>query len=304
MAYVRGSAGTRNRGRLQIVFGLTAIYMFAEFVGAWITNSLALLADATHMLTDVAGLGLALIAIWFAARPATPEKSYGHYRAEILAALINGAALFAIGGYVFYEAIQRLRNPPEVSSSSMILVAFIGLCVNVVSMLVLRGGAGESLNMEGALLEVVADLLGSLGVVIAGVIMLVTDWWYADPIISVVIGFFVIPRTYRIVRSAVDILMEGTPEGLDVDEVESAMANLPDVESVHDLHCWSITTGIVALSAHVRVTARADGDALITSMQEMLEERFDIDHTTIQIERGPIDDEIYHEPATVDMHDR
>jgi cobalt-zinc-cadmium efflux system protein len=206
MAHIHGSAGAQNRNRLKIVFGLTTFYMLAEFVGALITNSLALLADAAHMLTDVAALGLALIAIWFAGRQATSAKSYGYYRAEILAALVNGAALFAISGYVLYEAVERVREPPEVASGSMIVVAAIGLAVNVIGALVLRGGAHESLNVEGKFLEVVADLLGSLGVIIAGVVMLITDWWYADPIVSVVIGLFVLPRTYRFVRSAVDIL--------------------------------------------------------------------------------------------------
>lgn len=303
MDHDHASAGARHRGRLKLVFGLTSLYMIAEFGGAFVTNSLALLADAAHMLTDVGGLGLALFAIWFAARPATPAKSYGYYRTEILAALLNGAILFAIGGYILYEAWGRFQEPPEVASGAMIGVAAIGLVINLIGVFLLRGGAGESLNVQGAFLEVVADLLGSLGVIIAGIIMLTTGWWYADPIFSVGIGLFILPRTYRLMSGAVNILMEGAPAGLDVPAVEAALEADADVQAVHDLHVWSITSGITALSAHVRLSATADGDRVLARLNAVLADRFDIHHTTIQIERAARAEAICHAGDAVLMGD-
>lgn len=300
MGHDHASSGAQHRGRLKIVFGLTALYMLAEFIGAFVTNSLALLADAAHMLTDVGGLGLALFAIWFAARPATPAKSYGYYRAEILAALLNGAVLFAIGGYILYEAWGRFQEPPEVSSGIMIGVAAIGLVVNIIGAILLRGGAGESLNVQGAFLEVVSDLLGSIGVIAAGVIMLMTGWWYADPIFSVGIGLFIIPRTYRLMSGAIHILMEGAPVGLDVSAVEAAILADPEVRDIHDLHVWSITSGITALSAHVRVRPVLDEDQVLKRLSTVLGERFDIHHTTIQLERAPQEEGIYHNTVPAD----
>ena len=296
MGHDHASAGAQHRGRLKIVFGLTGFYMIAEFVGAIVTNSLALLADAAHMLTDVGGLGLALFAIWFAQRPATPAKSYGYYRTEILAALLNGAVLLAIGGYILYEAWGRFREPPEVSSTVMIGVATVGLAVNIAGAFLLRAGAGESLNVEGAFLEVMADLLGSVAVIAAGVIMLTTGWWYADPIFSVVIGLFIIPRTLRLMGGAVNVLMEGAPANLDVAAVEAAIASDRDVLAVHDLHVWSITSGVAALSAHAHVRPEADGDAVLARLNATLGERFDIHHTTVQIERSPCGEKTYHAP--------
>jgi cobalt-zinc-cadmium efflux system protein len=274
---------------------LTAAYTVVQFAGAWFTDSLALLADAAHMLTDVGGLGLALLAIRFAARPATPAKSYGYYRTEILAALVNGAVLFAVGGYVLYEAVARLRNPPDVSGGGMIAIASVGLLVNVVGMLLLRSGSAESLNVEGAFLEVVADLLGSLGVIVAGIIIEATGWWYADPLFSVGIGLFIIPRTLRLMRSAANILMEGAPEGLDVAAVEATIAGDPEVRGVHDLHVWGITSGIPALSAHVFVRPGANSDDVLARVNDQLAERFDIHHTTLQIEQAPRSENVYHE---------
>lgn len=296
MGHDHVSAGAQHRGRLKVVFGLTALYTLAEFVGALVTNSLALLADAAHMLTDVGGLGLALFAIWFATRPATPTKSYGYYRTEILAALLNGAVLFAIGGYILFEAWGRFQEPPEVSSGLMIGIATIGLVINVVGVILLRGGAGASLNVQGAFLEVVSDLLGSVGVIVAGIIMLTTGWWYADPIFSVGIGLFIIPRTYRLMSGAIHILMEGAPVGLDLAAVETAIAADADVEAIHDLHVWSITSGLTTLSAHVRVAREADGDAVLERLDARLAKEFDLHHTTIQLERSPLPETTYHAP--------
>lgn len=299
MGHDHASAGMRQRGRLKVVFVLTALYMVAEFIGAFVTDSLALLADAAHMLTDVAGLGLALFAIWFSARPATAGMSYGYYRTEILAALLNGAVLLAIGGYIIYEAWGRFREPPEVASGGMIVVAAIGLVINLIGVFLLRRGAGQSLNVQGAFLEVVADLLGSLGVIIAGVIMLTTGWWYADPLFSVGIGLFIVPRTYRLMSGAINILMEGSPAGLDVAAVEAMLHRDRDVASVHDLHIWSITSGIPALSAHVQVRPDADGDTVLERINRQFAAGFDIHHTTIQIERARLDEASYHEDLSV-----
>lgn len=289
-------ARAEHERRLIVVLALTTITLAAEVAGAWLTGSLALLADAGHMLTDAGALGLTLIAIRFARRPATHARSYGYYRAEILAALINGAVLFAVSGYVLWEAASRLRRPPAIETQAMVGIAAIGLVVNLVGAAVLRGGAKESLAVEGAYLEVLADLLGSLGVIAAGLIMWTTEWWYADPLVSLGIGVFIIPRTYRLVSRAVSILMEGAPAGLDIAAVEHAIATDPDVAEVHDLHVWSISSGIPALSVHVVVRPDADGDVVLDRLCARLAERFGIDHTTIQVERQRRQERIYHQP--------
>lgn len=294
MSHQHAGAGAKHRSRLAIVFGLTALYLVAEVLGAFWTNSLALLADAAHMLTDVAGLGLALFAIWFAARPARPEKSFGYYRIEILAALLNGAVLLAVSGYILYEAWGRFREPPEVSGGVMIVIATIGLIVNLIGIVLLRGGAEESLNVQGAFLEVVADLLGSLAVVVAGVIIWTTGWGYADPIFSIGIGLFVIPRTLRLMSKAANVLMEGVPEGIDIAQVEEALRTVPGVRAIHDLHVWGITSGVVALSAHAEIEPAADSDVVLDRIAKRLAERFDIHHSTVQIERSSREEDFYH----------
>lgn len=289
-------ARAEHERRLAFVLGLTTITLAAQILGAWLTGSLALLADAGHMLTDAGALGLTLVAIRFARRPATYAHSYGFYRAEILAALLNGAVLFAVSGYVLWEAVNRLREPPAVETEAMVGIAAIGLVVNLIGAAVLHAGARDSLAVEGAYLEVLADLLGSLGVIAAGLVMWATQWWYADPLVSLGIGVFIIPRTYRLVSRAVSILMEGAPAGLDIAAVERAIAADPDVEEIHDLHVWSISSGIPALSVHVVVRPDADGDALLDRLCARLAEQFGIDHTTIQIERQRRQERIYHQP--------
>ncbi len=281
---VAGSAAARSQRRLLLVLGLTAAYMVAEVVGGLLTNSLALLADAAHMLTDVLGLGMALVAIRFAQRPATPARTYGFYRAEILAALVNSVVLFGISGYILYEAWRRFQAPPEVSSLPMLAVAVGGLVVNLIGARLLHAGAGESLNVRGAFLEVVADLLGSLGVILAAVIIHFTGWWPADPLISVVIGLFILPRTWRLLKSALDVLLEATPAHINVREVASSMRQVPGVASVHDLHVWTITSGFVAMSGHVEASGRPSSEVL-HDLQRMLRDRFAIEHATLQVER-------------------
>ena len=274
----------KNKRRLAIVLGLTTMYLAAEVVGGLLTGSLALLADAGHMLTDVAGLGLALLAIRFAERPATPERTYGYYRVEILAALANAVVLIGISIYVLYEAYERFRHPPEVQSGAMLLVALVGLAVNVAGIFILRAGAQESLNMKGAYFEVLSDLLTSIGVIIAGVVMLTTGWYYADPLISAGIGLFILPRTWMLLRDAVGVLLEGTPSDVNPAELRQAVEGVEGVAGVHDLHVWSLTSGVNAMSVHV---VRADGalhDDVLAGVRARVTSDFKIAHATVQIE--------------------
>ena len=284
-----GSAGAQNRRALKITFALTFSYFLVEIVGGVLTNSLALLADAAHMLTDVFGLGLALFATWIAQKPATPDKTYGYYRFEILAALANAVVLFFISFYILYEAYDRFKSLPEVASLPMIMIAVVGLGVNLTGMWILQSGAKESLNVRGAFLEVVSDALGSVGVIIAGIIMLATGWYYADPIFSVAIGLFILPRTWRLMMQAVNVLLEATPAHINVATVEAAMLKVDGVEKLHDLHVWTITSGIEALSTHVVLAENCDpkdGDRVLEQLSALLKEKFGIDHSTIQIEKS------------------
>lgn len=280
---VESGAG-KHRARLKLVLGLTTTYLIVEVIGGLLTGSLALLADAAHMLTDVFGLSLALFAIWFGSKQATPERTFGFYRAEILAALVNAVVLFFISGYILYEAWQRFQAPPAVESGPMMIVATVGLLINLLGAWLLRGAAGESLNMQGAFLEVISDTLSSVGVIIAGAVMYFTGWYYADPLFSVAIGIFIIPRTWRLLREAVGVLLEGTPAHINLAEVRAAMEGVPGVESIHDLHVWSITSGMVALSGHARLRRDAASGETLTTLTALLKERFAIEHTTIQTE--------------------
>ncbi|MEJ8804123.1 MULTISPECIES: cation diffusion facilitator family transporter [Pontibacter] len=280
------SASSQNKGRLKLVLTFTLLYMIAEVVGGLLTGSLALLADAGHMLTDVGGLAFALIAIMLAERPASPERTYGYYRAEILAALANAVILIGISLYILYEAYQRFLDPPEVESKAMLLVATIGLVVNLAGMYILRKGSQESLNMKGAYFEVLSDMLTSVGVIIAGVIMWTTGWYYADPILSAGIGLFILPRTWVLLKEAVGVLLEGTPSDVNIEELRKSIAALEGVEEVHDLHVWSLTSGVNAMSAHVVVAT--DNSALNNEMLKRISQdvtsRFKISHTTVQLE--------------------
>lgn len=281
---MRSPASQAHRERLNVVFVLTAVYLVAEVVGGILTGSLALLADAGHMFTDVAGLGLALVAIRFAARPASPTRTYGFYRAEILAALTNAVILVFVSFYVVYEAYQRFQNPPPVQSTAMLVVASIGLVVNIVGILILRRGAGESLNLRGAYFEVLSDALTSVGVIIAALVMITTGWYYADPIISAAIGLFILPRTWRLLRESVGILLEGTPADLNLAKVREALAMTPGVIGVHDLHAWSLTSGINAMSAHVVVQDFRNPAATLTALTDRMTRELNLAHVTIQLE--------------------
>lgn len=285
MGHTHSPAST-NKRRLAFVFGLTLLYLAAEVVGGLLTHSLALLADAGHMLTDVAGLGLALFAIRFAERAATPERTYGYYRFEILAALTNAVVLIGISLYILYEAWQRFRNPPEVASGGMLIVALIGLAVNIAGMLILRSGAQESLNMKGAYFEVISDMLTSVGVIVAGLIMLTTGWYYADPLISAGIGLFILPRTWALLKDAVGVLLEGTPSDVNLAALREAIAGVTGVADVHDLHVWALTSGVNAMSAHVALADGAAHDEVLAAVNERITSGFKITHTTVQVE-GP-----------------
>lgn len=274
----------KDAKRLTIVLVMTGIYLLAEVVGGLMTGSLALLADAGHMLTDVAGLALALVAVKFAARPATPERTYGFYRVEILAALANAVVLIGISLYILYEAYQRFRNPPEVQSQAMLAVAAVGMVVNLVGMRVLRSASKESLNMKGAYFEVLSDLLTSVGVIVAGIVMWTTGWYLADPILSAGIGLFIFPRTWVLLKEAVGILLEGTPSDVNLTALREAVTSVEGVAGVHDLHVWSLTTAVNAMSAHVVVREGKAYDDVLQRVRVRITSTFKISHVTLQME--------------------
>jgi len=274
----------RQKQRLSLVLYLTTTYLIVEVVGGLLTSSLALLADAGHMLTDVGGLALSLLAIRFAEKPATPQKTYGFYRAEILAALANAVILLAVSAFILYEASRRFAEPPEVRSLPMLVIAAVGLIVNLAGMRLLSGNSQESLNVKGAYLEVMSDALSSMGVIIAGTVMLATGWYLADPIISVAIGLFILPRTWSLLTQSVHILMEGAPARLDLTTLEAAMKQVEGVRGVHDLHVWTLTSGVEPLSAHVVVDSLDKGRRALGEIQRLLRETFNIGHITIQLE--------------------
>mgnify|MGYP000100095372 FL=1 len=279
------SAAASSRSRMFFVLILTATYMLAEIIGGLWTGSLALLADAAHMGTDVGGLALALFAIWLAGKPANPSKTYGYYRAEILAALMNGMMLFGVAFYILYEAYQRFNAPVEVNSLPMLAVATVGLAVNLTGLFLLKAGAAESLNVKGAYLEVVSDMLSSLGVMVAAGLIWLTGWKWVDPAFSMLIGIFILPRTWSLMREAVDILMQSMPRHLNSEDIEQTIREQEDVRSVHDLHVWTITSGKIALSGHIQIVPTGNSDRVISRVSRLLSNRFGIEHTTLQVEK-------------------
>lgn len=288
------SQASKNKGRLKIVLGFTLLYLIVEVIGGIMTKSLALLADAGHMLTDVGGLALALIAINYAERKATTERTYGYYRAEILAALANAVVLIGISVYILYEAYLRFLDPPKVESKEMIAVAAVGLVVNIAGMLILRKSSGESLNMKGAYFEVLSDMLTSIGVIVAGIIMLTTGWYYADPLLSAGIGLFILPRTWILLKESIGILLEGTPKDLDMAELRSSVLLVEGVEDMHDLHVWVLTSGVNAMTAHVVLKKGAEGKQVLSALQKHITENFKISHTTLQLEEPGFNEERTH----------
>jgi cobalt-zinc-cadmium efflux system protein len=274
----------QGRRALGLVLALTAAYTVCEVVGGWLTGSLALLADAGHMLGDSAALAVALVAAWLAGRPATPERSFGYRRAEILAALANGVALAAIAIWVFIEAIGRLDNPPEILGGWMLAVALLGLVVNVVAAGILTRAGKGTLNVQAALRHVFADLAGSIGVAAAALVVLATGWEQADPVAGMAIGVLILASSWSIVRDSVAILLEATPVGIDADEVGRRMAALDGVVEVHDLHIWTITSGFPTLSAHVLVRRGDDCHLRRRELEQLLAQEFGLEHTTLQVE--------------------
>jgi cobalt-zinc-cadmium efflux system protein len=273
-----------SRRALVVVLALTATFTVAEVVGGLLTGSLALLADAGHMLSDNLSLGLALFAAWLAGRPATPERSFGYQRAEILAALFNGVTLVAISIWIFIEAYSRLREPPEILGGWMLAVAALGLLVNTAGALILSRSEGENLNVQGALRHVIADALGSVGAIIAALVIVLTGWRYADPLVSVAIGLLILASSWSLLRDSINILLEATPRGIDAEEVGRRMAGAEGVVEVHDLHIWTITSGFPALSAHVLVSQSEDCHARRRDLEKLLEHEYGISHTTLQVD--------------------
>lgn len=279
-----------NKKGLTIALLITTAIMFLEFFGGLITNSLALLSDSGHMLSDASSLLLSLVAIWFASRAASPNKTYGYYRFEILAALFNGVTLFVIAGFIIKEAYDRFLEPPTVASGSMMLIASIGLLANLISAwsLMRKGDVKNNVNLRSAYLHVIGDALGSVGALIAGLIMLIFDWYVADPIISVVVAILILKSAWGIIKHSIHILMEGTPITVDQQEVKSVLEGIEGVTDVHDLHIWTITSGLDSLSCHILIQDNKDSQEILQQAINKIKDEFKIEHTTIQIETSDI----------------
>lgn len=264
---------------------MLATFMVVEAAAAWATGSLALLSDAGHMFTDVLGIAMALAAITATRRAAQdPQRTFGLYRLEVLAALANAVLLFGVAVYVLVEAVRRFDHPPHVLAGPMLAVAVGGLLANLVAFALLRPGARESINVRGAYLEVLGDLLGSVGVIVAAVVIATTGWWYADPIIAVSVGLFILPRTWRLARAAVRILVQAAPEHLEVPAVQARLAALPGVCDVHDLHVWTLTSGMDVASAHLTIEPAAEVASVLAAARDTLHDEFAIEHATLQVE--------------------
>ena len=292
MSHTHDHVRTGSRNALALALAITAVYTVAEVVGGLLTGSLALLADAVHMLSDNVALALALFAVWLADRPSTPARTFGYKRAEVLAALVNGVTLVALSVWIFYEAVQRFRAPPDVLGGWMLVLGAGGIAVNLTAGFILSRARRGSLNVEAAFRHVFADLLGSVGVVVAAVVILSTGWLEADPLVSVLIGVLVLVSSWSILRDSTTILLEAAPSGVDTRAVGERLARAPGVVEVHDLHIWTITSGFPALSAHVLVGRGEDCHARRLELAELLGREFGIEHSTLQVdhvgERGAL----------------
>ncbi|MFF9132763.1 cation diffusion facilitator family transporter [Streptomyces sp. NPDC014806] len=288
--HAHGTATAAYRGRLRGALAITLTVMVIEIVGGILADSLALVADAAHMATDALGLGMALLAIHFASRPPSERRTFGYARAEILAALANCLLLLGVGGYVLVEAVQRFVTPVATEGGLTIVFGLVGLVANSISLVLLMRGQAESLNVRGAFLEVAADALGSVAVIIAAAVILLTGWQAADPIASLVIGVMIVPRTVKLLRETLDVLLESAPKGVDMTEVRTHILALDGVEDVHDLHAWTITSGLPVLSAHVVVSTEVlsaiGHEKMLHELQECLGGHFDVEHCTFQLEPG------------------
>jgi len=269
---------------LALALAITLSLLITELIGGILTNSLALLADAGHMLSDVAALGMSVFAIWMALRPATATRTYGFHRVEILAALANGVTLVIIALFVFWQAAQRLQEPPDVRSLPMLVVATAGLCANLASGTILFRHRRRNLNLRGAFLHVASDALGSVGAISAGIVMLATGWYLADPIISVFIGALILVSSWRLLHESLGVLLEAVPRHVDVNQLEGALKAVPGVEAVHDLHVWTLTSGFIALTCHCEMDGRRDTHQVLGDLFRLIHERYGIRHVTIQPE--------------------
>lgn len=286
---------------LRIALALTGTFLVAEVIGGVVTNSLALLSDAAHMFTDVAALAIALLAIRIGKRAADRRRTFGYARFEILAATFNAVLLFLVALYILWEAADRFRTPAPVQSTAMMVIAALGLVVNLISMRLLQAGSEKSLNVKGAYLEVWSDMLGSVGVLVAGVVIQLTGWTLIDPIIAVLIGFWVLPRTWVLLKDSLNVLLEGVPSGVALDAIEADVRAIPGVVAVHDLHVWAVSSGKALLTAHVvrdGTTEIADS-ALLDAVRARLKERFDVHHATLELERAvpsaaPVEEALDH----------
>ncbi|WNB91518.1 cation diffusion facilitator family transporter [Bacillus sp. NEB1478] len=281
--------GSNNKAALKWSFFLIAVFMIVEVVGGLLTNSLALLSDAGHMLSDAAALGLSFLALTYGQRKATHSKTFGYKRFEILAAFLNGLTLLIISLYIFWEAYQRLMNPPEVVSKGMLIISFIGLAVNIAAAYILmKGDKDENLNVRSAFLHVLGDMLGSVGAIIAALLIMFLGWSIADPIASIIVAILIIISAFRVTKESFHILMEGSPLNIDVAKVREALMGLPEVKDVHDLHVWSITSDFPALSCHIVKESDTNYQTVLKAANKLLHDQFHIEHTTIQIDEAEI----------------
>lgn len=279
-----------NKKGLAIALTITFGIMFLEFFGGLVTNSLALLSDSGHMLSDASALALSLIALWFSSKPSSAKRTFGFHRFEILTALFNGIVLFIIAGVIVWEAVQRFNHPPEVASGSMMLIASVGLLANIGSAIALmrKGDVKNNLNLRSAYIHVIGDALGSVGAIVAGIVMMVFKWYLADPIISILVALLILKSAWGVISHTIHILMEGAPAAIDQTEVKNALLAIEGVEDVHDLHIWTITSGFDSLSGHVLVRDGEDNQIILQKAIHILEEQFHIEHSTIQVETAKI----------------
>ena len=276
-------------------FGLTSVFLVAEVIGGLITNSLALLSDAAHMGTDVIAMAISLFAVRMSRKPADAKRTYGFARMEAIGALVNGGMLFLVAGYILWEAVGRFRQPPDVASTGMLVIAALGLVVNLISMRLLKAGSGDSLNVKGAYLEVWADMLGSVGVIGGAIIIMMTGWTLADPIIAVLIGLWVLPRTWTLLRAAGGVLMQSVPAGMDLDKVRDMMLAHPGVAKVHDLHVWALGSKEPVLTAHIILDDETQQpDVVRQSLATALTAAFDIEHATLQVDASTLVESSVH----------
>jgi len=282
-----GQVRAGHERKLWMALGLTGSFMIAEVIGAFVTGSLALLSDAAHMMTDALALAISLVAIQVGKRAADRKRTFGYARFEILAAAFNAILLFVVAFYILFEAWQRLSAPAEIQSMGMLVIAVLGLIVNLISMRLLASASAESLNVKGAYLEVWSDMLGSIGVIVAALVIMYTGWGWVDSLVAAAIGFWVLPRTWMLLRESMNVLLQGVPDGIDIDEVEQGIRAIDGVTEVHDLHLWALTSGKNVMSTHlVADLGRRSEQQILAEVTELMHERFDISHVTVQVEQA------------------